>query len=109
MVFSPSPSIWLGDARPGFAGCQPAKGLEFESMSSADATVQVSAPSEELCLSFANTRYWRGSEPEATEQLATAPQLRDWLASNAAMAARNGRKGTDIDALFDSAIALREA
>ena len=50
-----------------------------------DATVLVPAPAEELCLSFANTRYWRGSEPAATEQLATAKALGDWLAANAAM------------------------
>ena len=50
-----------------------------------DATVLVPAPAEELCLDFANTRYWRGSEPAATEQLTTAKALGDWLAANAAM------------------------
>jgi len=78
-------------------------------MNSADATLQVVAPSEELCLSFANTRFWRGSEPAATEQLGTAQDLRDWLAASAPMPVRNNRKSTDVDALFDSAIALREA
>ncbi len=84
-------------------------GLELDSMISTDATSQVPAPSEELCLSFANTRFWRGSEPAATEQLATAKELRDWLASHAAMPARNGRQSSDVDALFDAAITLREA
>ena len=75
-----------------------------------DPTVLVPAPAEELCLGFANTRYWRGSEPAATEQLATAKALGDWLAANAAMPrARSGGRSADLDALFDSAIALREA
>jgi predicted RNA-binding Zn ribbon-like protein len=75
-----------------------------------DATVLVPAPAEELCLDFANTRYWRGSEPAATEQLATAKALGDWLAANAAMPrARSGGRSADLDALFDSAIALRES
>jgi predicted RNA-binding Zn ribbon-like protein len=77
-----------------------------------DATVLVPAPAEELCLSFANTRYWRGSEPAATEQLATAKALGEWLAANAAMP-RIGRKGAsapaNLDALFDDALRLREA
>jgi predicted RNA-binding Zn ribbon-like protein len=75
-----------------------------------DPTVLVPAPAEELCLDFANTRYWRGSEPAATEQLATAKALADWLAANAAMPrARSGGRSSDLDALFDSAIALRES
>jgi predicted RNA-binding Zn ribbon-like protein len=78
-------------------------------MTSAPSTVLVQAPSEELCLSFANTRYWRGSEPTATEQLPTAKELGEWLAANAAMPVRKGGKGNALDALFDRAIALREA
>jgi predicted RNA-binding Zn ribbon-like protein len=75
-----------------------------------DATFLVPAPAEELCLSFANTRYWRGSEPAATDQLATAKELGDWLAANAPMPrARSGWRSADLDALFDSAVALREA
>jgi predicted RNA-binding Zn ribbon-like protein len=76
-----------------------------------DATVLLPAPAEDLCLGFANTRYWRGSEPEATEQLTNARALSDWLAANAAMP-RNGKKGgkaADLDALFDDALALRES
>jgi predicted RNA-binding Zn ribbon-like protein len=75
-----------------------------------DATVLVPAPAEELCLNFANTRFWRGSEPAATEQLTTAKALGDWLAANAAMPPiRKDKRCADLDALFDSAIALREA
>ncbi len=76
-----------------------------------EATVLLPAPAEDLCLGFANTRYWRGSEPDATEQLTDAKALSDWLAANAAMP-RNGRKGGkagDLDALFNDALALREA
>ena len=77
-----------------------------------DATVLVPAPAEDLCLSFANTRYWRGSEPLATEQLTTAKALSDWLAANVVMP-RNGRKGAsapaDLNGLFDEALRLREA
>jgi len=86
-----------------------AYGVRIGSMTAAIATVLVPAPAEELCLGFANTRYWRGSEPAATEQLATAKDLGDWLAANAAMPRRNGKRGGDLDALFDRAIALREA
>ena len=78
---------------------------------SPDTAILVPAPSEDLCLGFANTRYWRGSEPEATEQLTDAKELADWLAANAALP-RNGKKGgkaTHIDALFDDALALRES
>lgn len=78
-------------------------------MTSADATLLVPAPSEELCLSFANTRFWRGSEPEATEQLTTAKVLGEWIAANAAMPRRKATRAADLDALFDGAIALREA
>ena len=84
-------------------------GLELDSMTSSPSTALVPAPSEELCLSFANTRYWRGSEPSATETIATTKELGEWLAANAAMPARGSRKGTPLDALFDRALALREA
>lgn len=85
--------------------------LELDPMSHAsDPTVLVPSPSEELCLGFANTRFWRGSEPAATEQLTTPKALADWLVANAAMAQpRHGRQSIDVDALFDAAIALREA
>ena len=84
-------------------------GVRIAPMTAATATVLVPAPSEELCLGFANTRFWRGSEPAATEQLATVKDLADWLAANAAMPRQNGKRSGDLDALFDRAIALREA
>ena len=77
-------------------------------------TVLVPAPAEELCLNFANTRYWRGSEPEATETLVGSQDLGGWLAANAAMPTVHGSKrrgdgGVDLDALFDEALRLRES
>ena len=68
-------------------------------------TVLVPAPAEELCLAFANTRFWRGSEPAATETLLQPKDLGAWLAANAPMPKRRG----DLDALFDDALRLREA
>ena len=65
------------------------------------------------CVSaFANTRYWRGSEPAATETLANAKALGDWLAANAAMPRmREGGGGGAPSSMRCStiAIALREA
>jgi predicted RNA-binding Zn ribbon-like protein len=72
--------------------------------------VLVPAPPEDLCLSFANTRYWRGSEPAATDTLAEPKALAEWLAANAPMP-RNGKRGSGgtVEALFDEALRLREA
>ena len=74
-------------------------------MTTPEQTVQVPAPAEELCLAFANTRYWRGSEPAATETLLQPKDLGAWLAANAPMPKRRG----DLEALFDDALRLREA
>lgn len=73
----------------------------------------VPAPAEELCLSFANTRYWRGSDP-ATETLGNAGDLANWLEANAPMpvAAAAGKAAAtdfDLDAMFDAALAVRES
>lgn len=78
------------------------------------ATVLVPAPAEELCLNFANTRYWRGSEPAATESLASPKDLGGWLGANAAMPTAHGGKrrgggSIDLDTLFDEALRLRES
>ena len=42
--------------------------------------IVVPAPRDDLCLDFANTRYWRGSDP-ATETLNAPADLIDWAAS----------------------------
>jgi predicted RNA-binding Zn ribbon-like protein len=74
-------------------------------MTTPEQTVLVPAPAEELCLAFANTRYWRGSEPAATDTLAQPKDLGAWLAAHASMPKRR----VDVDALFDDALRLREA
>lgn len=71
--------------------------------------VLVPAPAEDLCLSFANTRFWRGSE-QPTEQLSGPGDLASWLAENAGakVSAQAARKA-GLDRLFDQALGLREA
>jgi predicted RNA-binding Zn ribbon-like protein len=74
-------------------------------MTTPEQTVMIAAPAEDLCLAFANTRYWRGSEPAATEQLNQPIDLGNWLTANAPMPKRRA----DLDTLFDDALSLREA
>lgn len=80
-------------------------------MTAPDATIHVPAPAEDLCLNFANTRYWRGSEPAATETLTGPKALGDWLGANAPMplGGKRGWAGADLDRLFDDALQLRES
>jgi predicted RNA-binding Zn ribbon-like protein len=83
------------------------------SASSPPSEILVPAPAEDLCLNFANTRYWRGSDP-ATETLSNAGDLDVWLKANAPMPVPGGGKksrgeGFDLDAMFDAALALRES
>jgi predicted RNA-binding Zn ribbon-like protein len=52
----------------------------------------------DLCIDFANTRFWRGS-PEPTERLATAEDLEAWCRA----------EGIGAPAELDAAIAFREA
>jgi predicted RNA-binding Zn ribbon-like protein len=58
--------------------------LGMTSASSPRSETLVPAPAEDLCLTFANTRYWRGSDP-ATETLGNAEDLATWLKANAAV------------------------
>jgi predicted RNA-binding Zn ribbon-like protein len=74
-------------------------------MKTTEQTVLVPAPAEDLCLAFANTRYWRGSEPAATESLLQPKDLGNWLAANAPLPKRHA----ELDALFTDALRLREA
>jgi predicted RNA-binding Zn ribbon-like protein len=81
-------------------------------MTAAKSTLIV--PRDDLCLAFANTRYWRGSEPP-TETLGDIHKLFDWAASSAGLSG-----GSDLKAwadahpgkagkILDEAIGLREA
>jgi predicted RNA-binding Zn ribbon-like protein len=73
-------------------------------------------PPEDLCLGFANTRYWRGTDAP-TEELAAPADLLRWCAANAGLdAATLLRFGAPRDAdpaegaaALAAAIALREA
>ena len=76
----------------------------------------IPAPKDDLCLAFANTRFWRGRETP-TETLGDIDDLLGWLAASAKLpadateAARNRarRRPAEGAALLADAIALREA
>jgi predicted RNA-binding Zn ribbon-like protein len=75
----------------------------------------VPAPRDDLCLDFANSRFWRGT-PEPTETLGTPAELAQWCASNGTPAEAVTRLQTLLreqpaqgEALLREAIALREA
>src|SRR5690349_2479405 len=70
----------------------------------------VAAPSEALCLDYANTRFWRGTETP-TETLGGSDDLIAWCIANEALPAGRAeawRRATG-DAVFARALALREA
>ena len=79
-------------------------------MTRATSVLLIPAPRDELCLDFANTLSWRGSE-QPTESLRNIGDLLDWLG------ARSGMPPALIDraceraasALFTAAVELREA
>ncbi|HEX2890104.1 CGNR zinc finger domain-containing protein [Vineibacter terrae] len=70
----------------------------------------------DLCLDYANTRYWRGTEP-ATEELRTFDDVLAWHGSKqivaadamAALAAWWRERPRQADGAFAEALALREA
>lgn len=74
------------------------------------------APAEELCLDFANTRFWRGMA-QPTEELSGLDELLGWCATKAGLP--ESERGTltrwaaaesaGAAALFAEALALREA
>ena len=76
----------------------------------------IPAPRDDLCLTFANTRFWRGRETP-TETLGGIEDLLAWLADTAKLPAdvvetignRIRRRPAEGDALFAAAIELREA
>lgn len=77
--------------------------------------VVVPAPRDDLCLDFANTRYWRGSDP-ATETLTDPSCLLDWAeaagglpAVVAALRERWRMDPAEGQRRLDEALHLREA
>jgi predicted RNA-binding Zn ribbon-like protein len=76
----------------------------------------IPAPQDDLCLAFANTRFWRGRDTPS-ESLGGIEDLLAWLTGTAkfpvesieAAGNRLRRNPNDAAALFADAIALREA
>lgn len=76
----------------------------------------ISMPRQDLCLAYANTRFWRGREMQ-TETLHTLDDLFGWLQTWAGinpralrkLAARSCAESTDAARLLGSATTLREA
>jgi predicted RNA-binding Zn ribbon-like protein len=76
----------------------------------------IPAPQDDLCLAFANTRFWRGRDTPS-ESLGGIEDLLAWLAGTAkfpvesieAAGNRLRRHPHDAAALFADAVALREA
>lgn len=67
----------------------------------------IPAPDADLCLAFANTRYWRGSAAP-TEELGHADDLLRWAAAAAKLPADLIRSFGQPPAMLASAIDLRE-
>lgn len=80
------------------------------------ASRKIPAPPEDLCLEFADTRYWRGSDP-ATETLSRFDDLVAWCRTTQVIdkgVARDfdawrKQHETEAAALFEEALSLREA
>src|SRR5260370_37284142 len=72
------------------------------------------APRRNLCIDFANTRYWRGSEP--VETVHDFSEMVRWCDTNAMLEREAAERalqwsekhGRDAAGIFDHAIALRE-
>ena len=85
-------------------------------MTTGRSVVLIPAPKEDLCLAFANTRFWRGRETP-TETLGNIEDLLSWLQRTAKVPAdiiqtarsRLRRRPSEAAALFADAIELREA
>jgi predicted RNA-binding Zn ribbon-like protein len=67
----------------------------------------IPAPDDDLCLAFANTRYWRGTATP-TEELNTPDDLLAWAARSAHLPAGMLRRFARPSGAFDAAMALRE-
>jgi predicted RNA-binding Zn ribbon-like protein len=84
--------------------------------SPATRSMLIPAPKDDLCLAFANTRFWRG-RAAPTEMLGGVEDLLRWLGSAAklpganiaAAADRLRHRPNEAAALFEGAIGLREA
>lgn len=73
--------------------------------------IRIPAPPDDACLSFANTRYWRGTA-NPTEDLPDAEALLNWLQKSCGLPAEaiqtRGRAKDAGSGMLAAAIALRE-
>ena len=67
----------------------------------------IPAPDDDLCLSFADTRYWRGTSTP-TDDLRTPEDLLRWAATAQRLPPTLAARFSGAEALFDAAIGLRE-
>jgi predicted RNA-binding Zn ribbon-like protein len=67
----------------------------------------IPAPDSDLCLAYANTRYWRGSATP-TEDLKNPADLLRWTASAGKLPAELVERFRQPASMFEAAIALRE-
>lgn len=85
------------------------------SRNSAARSTLIPAPKDDLCLAFANTRFWRGRDMP-TETLGGIDDLLDWLQRTAKLPAvtieavgrRSRRRSAEAERLFAEAIGMRE-
>src|SRR5947208_15370356 len=92
------------------------KGVIMRRMRTGRDAALIPAPQDDLCLAFANTRFWRGRDTPS-ESLGGIEDLLAWLAGTAkfpvesieAAGNRLGRHPHDAAALCADAVALREA
>ena len=69
----------------------------------------IPAPADDLCLAFANTRYWRGTA-EPTEELRAPADLLRWVEQNERLPPALFRKFARPDAaMLEAALVVREA
>lgn len=84
-------------------------------MTDESGTLGVAIPSDDLCLAYVNTRYWRGT-PTPTETLHGIADVAHWLADSAPAAAPLAERGAahwqarpeEADLAHAAAIGLRE-
>jgi predicted RNA-binding Zn ribbon-like protein len=67
----------------------------------------IPAPDDDLCLAFANSRYWRGTATP-TEELNEPDDLLAWAARSERLSGATLRRFAQASSFFDAAIALRE-
>ncbi|MCW3476219.1 CGNR zinc finger domain-containing protein [Limobrevibacterium gyesilva] len=73
----------------------------------------VAAPAEDLCLAFADTRYWRGT-PEPSDELRDINDVTSWVAAASPLngpfvaASTAGLRADKAASVFAAAIELRE-